>query len=83
MVQRLVDNRGTRAFGDRISSAQNPRRPRVVAFECRCGGERTQSVDERELVMEASDPREAFARQCDRAIRVFAPHGQDGAKIQR
>ena len=52
VVHRFVDDRGTGAFGDGVPSAQDPRRPRVVALEYRRGGERDQRVHERELVME-------------------------------
>ena len=52
VVHRFVDDVCTCAFGDRVPSAQNPRRPGVVALEYRRGGERDQRVDERELVME-------------------------------
>ena len=55
VVHRCVDNRRTCAFGDGVPSAQNPRRPCVVALEYRRGGERNQRVDERELVMEFPD----------------------------
>ena len=83
VVHRLVDNRGTRAFGDRVPSAQDPSRPGVVALEHRRGGERDQRVHERELVMELPDMCEAFPHQRDRLIGVPAPHRQEGAKIQR
>ncbi len=55
VVHRLLDNRGTGAFGDGVPGAQDSRRPRVVAFEHRRRGERDQRVDERELVVELPD----------------------------
>ena len=33
VVHRFVDDRGACAFGDGVPSAQDPRRPRVVALE--------------------------------------------------
>ena len=55
VVHRFVDDRGAGAFGDGVPSAQDPRRPGVVALEHRRGGERDQRVDERELVVELAD----------------------------
>ena len=52
VVHRFIDNRGTCAFGDGVPSAQDPRRPCVVALENRRGGQRDQRVHERELVVE-------------------------------
>ena len=54
-VHQLVDDRRTRALRDGVPSAQDPRRPRVVALERRGGGERDQRVHERELVVELPD----------------------------
>ena len=68
VVHRFVDNRGACAFGDGVPSAQDPRRPCVVALEYRRGGERDQRVHERELVMELPDVCEAFTHQRDRLI---------------
>ena len=51
----MIDNRGARAVGDGIPSAQDPRRPGIVALQYCRGGERDQRVDERELVVELPD----------------------------
>ena len=83
VVHRLVDNRDPCAFGDGVPGAEDPRRPRVVAFEYRRGGERNQRVDECELVMELANMCEAFTHHGDRGIGVSAPHFEDGANVQR
>ena len=74
VVHQFEDHGGTCALGDGIPSAQNPRRPYVVALQHGGGGKRDQRVNERELVLERLDIGEAFPHECDRLIRTAAPH---------
>jgi len=80
----LADNDGrTCAFGDRVASAQNSRRPCFVALEHRGNGQRAEREDECVIVMESANECEAFAHGRNGFIGVSAPHCEDGPNIQR
>jgi hypothetical protein len=69
IVHGVVDNRGVSAVGDGVASAQNARRPHVVALERRRGREKDQRVHERELVLASTKNNESFST-CQRRSRV-------------
>jgi hypothetical protein len=83
VVYEFEDNRDTCAFADGVASAQNPRRPGVVALEYCSGGKRDQNVHETVFVLKIPDACDALPHQRDRLIGVPAPDRQDGANIQR
>ena len=83
VVHQFEDHGRACALADGVHGAQDPRRPRVVAFEHGGGDKGDQRVGERVLVLEIPDAGEALTHQRDRLIGVPAPERQDGANIQR
>src|SRR5689334_1348588 len=77
----IVDVYGACAVGDRVSSPDDARHPRVVTLECCGGSERDHCVHERRLIFELPDTCEAVANQRDRVILVSTTHGQNGAQV--
>ena len=73
----------TCAFADRVASSQNSRRPRRVALEHRCHGERAEREDECVIVMESANQCEIFAHDRNAFIGVSVLHAEDGTDTQR
>src|SRR6186997_1880661 len=69
-ADRASGQRRAGALGDRVAGAENPRRPGIVAFERRGGGERDQGVHEREFVVQLAAAGEALAHEPDRRVWV-------------